>query len=547
MKNRRRKGHLGQVVALADILANGVVILMMLIVLSIKIQSDRAQEEINQNADITTILSRDMAKSIIFNDLPSSPPAVLHDYSSCAVAHDCNESLYPILEVYDDYVRMKNENVRMSLRELLNRPNPMDIWLSSFSVLEKSNIRMDIYGVGMYYLALSILGENGIAHPRHWHFLQLPKTGKGDGDLSAQDFIAKYQDDSALSLEGGLGLGEQGEADKELEESGEDGDFSAKSFDDLTMIEGASFSQLGQKGLLPQQGEFSEESSESREESEVDIKSRLKSGSFSNVGIRIPNMRQDIKMGEGEAGGELTRRELMVFIALLYLHYGAELEGLQVQYLQNTLQAMIERPRHIPRNSNFPPTVQLLEKLDEILAEDLSWPEYFEYEQAQTIDQVGLVGRPLDFISLFRYRGLQTKELETKRVSIVLRPWPSAYQGERAEVTDSIVLVHPRQLELVDEQLRWLPVAFLTPVADTVNINLGFVLAQLKGGELFIPGEVNQIWTSSGPILAERIDPNAEPVALRLFYIYVPLIVLGFLSLLGIFVRIYRRRTPATA
>nr|MCA8837638.1 hypothetical protein [Pseudomonadota bacterium] len=125
---RRRAGRWGEVVALADILANGVAILMMLIVLSIKIQSDQAQEEINQNADITTILSRDMAKSIIFNDLPSSPPAVLHDYSSCSVTHDCNENLYPIVEIYDDYIRLKNENVRVTLNELLKRPNPVDYW-----------------------------------------------------------------------------------------------------------------------------------------------------------------------------------------------------------------------------------------------------------------------------------------------------------------------------------------------------------------------------------------------------------------------------------
>lgn len=555
---RRRAGRWGEVVALADILANGVAILMMLIVLSIKIQSDQAQEEINQNADITTILSRDMAKSIIFNDLPSSPPAVLHDYSSCSVTHDCNENLYPIVEIYDDYIRLKNENVRVTLNELLKRPNPVDYWLRAFSGAEKANLRMDIYGVGAYYLALSILTENGIYHPRHWHFLTKP-TGDGKGGMSSEEFIAKYEDSSALGDKGGFNGSGDGAAgqDGEGEESG-DGEeelpFSPESLGDMTMIEGGSFSELSEQGMLGGKGTSKGKPGEQGEgESEMEIKSRMSEGNFSQVGIKMPNMPMSLMAAQEGAEGKipLTTREFMIFTALFLLHYGHELEGLQVPYLQDTLQDLFDRPRTIRRNSNAPYIFDITDQLDVMLAEQEGWPEHFANETVSDINQVGLIGESVQFVNDFVYQSMNDKPIKTEGLSILLRPWPSAYQGERSEITDSIVLAHPRFSEENSNGLRWMPLAFLTPVKDTLNVNLGFVMAEFKAGKLFIPAEQNQIWTDSGALRPQRTDVDVQPSILRLFYIYFPIALLSALALIWWFIKVWRahRRTddPAPA
>ena len=64
-------------VALADILANSVAVILIMIIITITVQQKRAEDEVSQNASVTTILARQLASTIVFNDLPSSPPARL--------------------------------------------------------------------------------------------------------------------------------------------------------------------------------------------------------------------------------------------------------------------------------------------------------------------------------------------------------------------------------------------------------------------------------------------------------------------------------------
>ena len=540
-----RKRRMGQMVALADILANGVAILMLLIVLSIKIQSDQAREEINQNADITTILSRDMAKTIIYNDLPSSPPAVLHDYHSCLVPHDCNESLYPIIEIHDDFVRLKNENVRISLVEMLKRPNPLDSWLSAHSDLEKFNIRVDIYGVGAYYLALSILSENGINHPRHWHFLEKRGTpGSGDG-LGSEDFIAKYEEDNPFgdALNGGLNGDGEESGDAGEEDGGGMEPLPMDEFGDITMIQGGSFSDLAARGVIG--GSPNGEGTQGRGESEMQIKSRMSEGRFGSIGIGLPNMPMAFASMSGDSPAHLSSIEYMIFAALFLLHYGHELQGFHVPYLQDTLKLFNKRPRHIRANSNYAYLPEVSDLLQISLAQEDAWPEYFAEEFTNDVGQVGLSGAQASFINSFVYHKMSERSALTEGISVLLRPWPSSYQGERTEVTDSLVLAHPKHLHEVEPGLRWLPLAFLTPVEDSLHINLGFVMADFRDDRIFIPTDLNQVWTRSGPMRAVRQDVDVRPSLLRLLLIYSLPALLFISAILWIYYRISRKRARA--
>ena len=211
-------------VALADVLANGVVVLLIVIIMTISFKKQQTEKQIEQNAEISAILARDIASSLVFNDLPSSPPAILHNYHcrqprgpwrNYYEQHDCMPWLYPIFELHKDRLREFNSNRIFTREQLLEEDNELDAYLRLLTPAQKQRARIDIYDVGIYYLALSILRENGI-QPGHWHFLgekHRPPTG---GNLA--DFLGGGTDNRSL----GDGLGE-GEEESEGEE-GQSGD-----------------------------------------------------------------------------------------------------------------------------------------------------------------------------------------------------------------------------------------------------------------------------------------------------------------------------------
>ena len=157
-------------VALADILANSVAVILILILATLVYRQEQAREELERNTDITTILARQLATTVVFNDLPSSPPSVLHDYDSCAIPHDCDPMLFPILELHKGYLRIFNSNTRIYRAELLRQENAFDRYLAALPEAAAKGIRLDVHSVSEYYLALGIMQEHGL-WPRHWHYL----------------------------------------------------------------------------------------------------------------------------------------------------------------------------------------------------------------------------------------------------------------------------------------------------------------------------------------------------------------------------------------
>ena len=156
--------------ALADILANSVAVILILILVTLAYRQEQARSELERNTDITTILARQVATSVVFNDLPSSPPSVLHDYDSCDIPHDCEPMLYPILELHRGFLRIFNTNTRIYRAELLRQENAFDRYLAGLTPEAQEWIRMDIHSISEYYLVLGIMQEHGL-RPRHWHYL----------------------------------------------------------------------------------------------------------------------------------------------------------------------------------------------------------------------------------------------------------------------------------------------------------------------------------------------------------------------------------------
>ncbi|MDA7995940.1 MAG: hypothetical protein MPK01_06695 [Gammaproteobacteria bacterium] len=160
-------------VALVDILANGVAMLIIVIVVSIAARVEREERYAEQADEIASVMSHKFSTSLVLNSLAASPPAVLHDYEHSAIDQILDPQVMPIIELHPDFVREYYSGARWPRRELLSEFNGMHAWLLSLNELQKRRIRTDIYDVGQYYLAMSILREHGV-RVTHWHFLTGP-------------------------------------------------------------------------------------------------------------------------------------------------------------------------------------------------------------------------------------------------------------------------------------------------------------------------------------------------------------------------------------
>lgn len=169
MRTRRRLPDFAGV-ALVDILANGLAMLIIVIVLSIASRAERDAQTSSQVEQVETMMSRKFSTSLVLNSLAASPPARLHDYENSALDQIRDPNLLPILELHHGFVREFYSGAIWTRRELLLERNAMDAWLLKFDELRKARIRIDVYDIAQFYLAMSILREHGII-PRHWHFL----------------------------------------------------------------------------------------------------------------------------------------------------------------------------------------------------------------------------------------------------------------------------------------------------------------------------------------------------------------------------------------
>ena len=166
-------------VALVDILANGVAVLVIVIVLSIAARSEKEERYSEKVQEIGAVMTREFSSSLVLNRLAASPPAQLHDYEHSDIDRIWNFYVMPVIEFHRNAVRDPYSGTVWTRKELLQRPNDLDDFLVNFTPHQRRQIRGDIYDVGTYYLLMSIMREHGI-RIWHWHFI----GGTGGGNAS---------------------------------------------------------------------------------------------------------------------------------------------------------------------------------------------------------------------------------------------------------------------------------------------------------------------------------------------------------------------------
>lgn len=169
-------------VALVDILANGVAVLVIVIVLSIAARADKEERYTEKVQEVGVVMTREFSTSLVLNRMAASPPAQLHDYENSPQDQIWHPEVMPVLEFHRSVVRDPYSGTVWTRGQLLETPNSLDDYLSNLSPTARQNVRGDIYDVGTYYLLMSIMREHGI-RIWHWHFM----GGRGGSSLGANN------------------------------------------------------------------------------------------------------------------------------------------------------------------------------------------------------------------------------------------------------------------------------------------------------------------------------------------------------------------------
>ena len=187
-------------VALVDILANGVGVLIIVVILSIAARGEKEQHFAEKVREISTVMTREFSTKLVLNKLAASPPAMLHDYENSDIDQIWEPHVMPVLEFHPNVVRDPYSGSVWTRNELLQKPNSLDEFLSSLPIDARERVRGDIFDVGMYYLLMSQLREHNI-RIAHWHFVGIG-GGASAGQVSNCPPGFSYKD--CASATGGL-------------------------------------------------------------------------------------------------------------------------------------------------------------------------------------------------------------------------------------------------------------------------------------------------------------------------------------------------------
>ncbi|MCY4656023.1 MAG: hypothetical protein OXC80_04310 [Gammaproteobacteria bacterium] len=191
-------------VALVDILANGVAVLIIVVVLSIAEREEQEKQFTEKVKEVSAVMTREFSTSLVLNRLAASRPARLHDYVNSELDQFWDPYLLPIIEFHNDAIRDPYSGTIWPRSELLEKPNSFDDFVMNLAEDQATRLRGDIYDVGTYYLVNSMLRDYGI-EIRHWHFIgSVP--GKGSilrcpPDVLAQDCLTQGSNQSGVSAD----------------------------------------------------------------------------------------------------------------------------------------------------------------------------------------------------------------------------------------------------------------------------------------------------------------------------------------------------------
>ena len=567
-------------VALADILANSVAVILIMIIITITVQQKRAEDEVSQNASVTTILARQLASTIVFNDLPSSPPARLHDYHSCEIPHDCNPHLFPIVELHKGYIRIFNTNTRLYRNELLRTNNAFDTYIKILPPQHAARIRIDVYDVSEYYLALGILQEHKI-RPRHWHYLgnhveplknplvaekavgggqnfnpdqfeEVDNAGQSGQLVSEQnngsaqgseqqtanadqgmetvpadfDTLATLQYDSLLPPTDEAGGQSSQDQLQQSDQSSQQGSANTEQTPS-TLFEALVGMMAESRGLTGQSGQGSSNSSQGQRSMRLHAP---------NVESNTQQQGQDQKQSI-ELPPEQYTRVVLTFLFRMLTEARAE-KTFALPQARNFLQEIAQNYDAINSLPYADLVNELAEQLDAGVANSHPQLSSIKYDAAHGNQLLIGFNKPLGQQGLRLSNPFPNVEDLLQQAEVqpqfLMRLYPSLFKGEVLDVPAGYtVLLLPDEVKKPEE--KWRPIAVLDHTVS--DISLGFVYAGIAEEKLAIVSGVNQLRLNNTPIANPIISDRDKSQSTT------PLVwLLAAILLLFLLVRIYNQR-----
>lgn len=538
-------------IALVDILANGVAVLIIVIVITIAVRSEHDKQLGEQAREVATVMTREFSTSLVLNRLAASPPAVLHDYERSPMDAIWDPFVLPILEIHRDMVRDPYSGETWSRSELLKEPNGLDDFLRDFTANMKSTMRIDMYDVGTFYLAMSILREHGIV-PRHWHFVGasigtvaaascppgVPAkdcAGSASGGTSARSLLALQEalekGESPSGADNGRDEGWDWGGEDDSSKNGNTGSSQSGSGLGNQMPGGIALgsSRLGSAsesfpGFRPDGG------SATGTNNGNEGSSLLAPGGSATLRLALPGTVQGQQSGGFPIGSE-TDLEDMLAALLLYLRHLQEIidhgEPLQQELLnwQAQLRSFFERTDQLSEDERA--VVEYLANTYDLLAqqggitqgsEGLSIGIAPPQETSEMFLRL-LPNRPLLDADIGPRSGQILEPFPSQaRVRLNLNAYPGVWQGLRVDADEgSVLLMPPKQSDI--ETPKWRSVLYLSPILD--DLIVGFIYGTFdEAGRLLAFVDTNSVQVGNQQI--------TNPVETGWFHVKSWLVVLYF-------------------
>lgn len=479
-------------IALADILANGVSIIMLLIVITISSKYQMEQREIEKVDEVTRVLSRDIASSVVMNNLAASPPAVLHDYVNSPNDRDLRHAVMPIIELHRNNIRDYYSGRVWERQQLLYQDNDFDNYLDSLDQNQRLRVRTDVYEIDMFYIYMSILREHEI-DPKHWHFSVAGEAGPGNR-LAMTGNSSNWAKLFGTAEEHGEFAGAGGEEDwaSEQQAIGIAGTGDSLSDSDYPWDELGAQNQPG--GANPS----------------ADNKMRFRLASPDGP------LQSQMSMQLPEYSGQNLLEAALSYLKIIdrELQQGRAVTGKldnMIEYLQQFMrfplkltdyeqQAVKQIKQQLQHQFIIPPVGQV---------------DYLNIDHEQRGDFRGLgaefeVNRPVDSVKIISNAG-QGEYLDALpahgSVHFHLQHYPELFQGLSLPVARHSVLLAPEYAP--SDKWRWYPVFFIYPEFD--DFVMGFVYATVsEAGRIILAAESNQLAVEGYSLTMDRSEERND-------------------------------------
>ncbi len=540
-------------IALADILANGVAVLILLVIISISVKYVEERKQIEQVDEVSLVLSRDLAVSMVMNNLSASAPALLHDYHRSPLDLQLHPAIMPILEIYSDHVRNFYDGNTWLSDELLLADNRLDEYLSRLSALQKQRMRVDIYDIQLFYITMSILKKHAIA-PRHWHFMTANQAhGSNTDHAGINDRSNGVAARGATSEQSGEAMGGSNESEEWIEEgTAEHSTSAAENGLDLERLYGngsvpssVEILPSGQSGyLLPSENPPPLGQSEHSVTFDAQKRPLLNRAQFRLAG----DLATFIPVKGGDIGQPLLLEDVLTALFGLMNHVQGQLdEGLSptfdlLRFHDDLHTALLSIPQQISESDKEVVTDLVnayaalwVEESDNLLDTD----EAIRSTDGRRLLQV----RANDLLITARvishssHRPLFFLPAPTA-VKLALARYPGIVEGQISQVGRESFIIMPT---LQQEGYRWRAVTMVSAQFDDFLFGLLYsnVVDTARGSlQLLIPADENQVHISGYPLHSEF--PSIENrVGNRLFSWHIAVAVV---LLFGIAVRFFLRR-----